>query len=161
MQGSNLVETAPNPEPPPLFLFMNTGKFTFTGAELGIEARFSGKFSSHLFFTYLDPREKTKGRPGQKWDASFRFEDKALFVSLQGQYITDYFSADLSQNPLPSYFLLNARASVELSRFCDIFLDINNILDTDYLIYLDLPGIETGSYPMPKRNVNLGITLKH
>jgi len=40
-------------------------------------------------------------------------------------------------------------------------LDINNILDTDYLIYLDLPGLGSGSYPMPKRNISLGITLKH
>jgi outer membrane cobalamin receptor len=161
MQGSNLVETGVNPSPPPQFLFMNTGKFTFTGAELGINARFSTKLTSNLFFTCLDPCEKTKGRTGQKWDLSLRFEDKALFASLQAQYITDYFGADHSQNPLPSYLLLNARAAVELSRFINIFLDINNILDTDYLIYLDLPGLGSGSYPMPERNISLGITLKH
>jgi len=161
MEGSNLVETGINPSPPPQFLFMNTGKFIFTGAEMGINARFSTKLTSNLFFTYLDPREKTKGRPGQKWDLSLRFEDKALFTSLQAQYITDYFGADHSQNPLPSYLLLNARAAVELSRFINIFLDINNILDTDYLIYLDLPGLGSGSYPMPGRNISLGISLKH
>jgi len=161
MHGSNLIETVSNPTPPPQFLFMNTGKFTFTGAESGIKARFSRKFSSHLFFTYLNPRENTKGRPGQKWDLSFRFEDKALFASLQGQYITDYFGANFSQSPLSSYLLLNARVIVELSRYINVFLDLNNILDTNYLIYLDLPGLGSGSYPMPKRNVNLGLTLKH
>lgn len=161
MLGSNLIETVSNPAPPPQFLFMNTGKFTFTGAESGIKARFSRKLSSHLFFTYLDPRENTKGRPGQKWDLSFRFEDKALFASLQGQYITDYFGANFSQSPLSSYLLLNARVVVELSRYINVFLDLNNILDTNYLIYLELPGLGSGSYPMPKRNINLGLTLKH
>jgi iron complex outermembrane receptor protein len=161
MQGSNLVETAPNPVPPPLFLFKNTGKFIFTGAELGLETRFSRNFFSSFFFTYLDPREKTKGRPGQKWDLSLIFEDKVLFGSLQAQYITDYFAADFSQSPLPSYLLVNARLAVDLGRFCDVFLELNNILNTDYLIYLDLPGAASGSYPMPRRNINLGITLKY
>lgn len=160
MQGSNLVETAANPTPPPLFLFMNTGKFTFIGTELGLDARFGRKIFARLFFTYLDPGEKTKGRPGQKWDLSFRFEDKAFFVSLQAQYITDYFASDHSQNALPSYLLVNGRLTVELSRSVQLFLDLNNIFDTDYLIYLELPGLGTGAYPMPKRNVNLGIALK-
>jgi iron complex outermembrane receptor protein len=161
MHGSNLIETGINPSPPPQFLFINTGKFIFTGAEMGINARFSTKLISNLFFTYLDPREKTKGRPGQKWDLTLRYDDEALFASLHAQYITDYFSADNSQNPLPSYFLLNTRVAVKLSRFIDIFLDMNNILDTDYLIYLDLPGQGSGSYPMPERNISLGIALKH
>jgi iron complex outermembrane receptor protein len=161
MHGSNLIETGINPSPPPQFLFMNTGKFVFTGAEMGINARFSRKFSSNLFFTYLDPREKTKGRPGQKWDLTLRFEDKALSASLKAQYIADYFGADHSQNPLPSYLLLNMRTAVKLNRFTNIFLDINNLLDTDYLIYLDLPGFGSGSYPMPGRNISLGITLTY
>ena len=159
MKGANLIETVPNPAPPK-FLFINTGQFTFTGTELGINARLTPKLSSNLFFTYLDPREKTKGRPKQKWDLSFRFIDKSIFASLQAQYITDYFAADLSQNPLPSYLLINARASIELNRFINIFLDVNNIFNSDYLIYLDLPGLGSGSYPMPKRNVNIGITIK-
>jgi iron complex outermembrane receptor protein len=161
MRGSNLIESGINPSPPPQFLFMNTGKFTFTGAELGINARFGTKLTSRLFFTYLNPQEKTRGRPGRKWDLSLQFKDKLLFASLQAQYITDYFGADHSQNPLPSYLLVNARAAVDLSRFINIFLDINNILNTDYLIYLDLPGLGSGSYPMPQRNISLGITLKY
>ena len=160
MKGSNLVETVPNPVPPK-YIFINTGQFSFTGTELGINARFTPKLSSNLFFTYLDPREKTKGRPGQKWDLSIRFMDKSIFVSLQAQYIASYFAADHSQNPLPSYLLLNAKASIELNRFINIFLDVNNIFNSDYLIYLDLPGLGSGSYPMPKRTVNLGITIKH
>ena len=159
MKGSNLIETVPNPTPPK-FLFINTGQFTFSGTELGINARFTQNFSSNLFFTYLNPREKTKGRPGQKWDYSFRFEKKSLFVSLQAQYITNYFAADLSQSPLPSYLLFNAKASIELNRFIHIFLDVNNIFNSDYLIYLDLPGLGSGSYPMPKRHVSIGITIK-
>jgi len=47
-----------------------------------IQIFFHFRQKTNLFFTYLDPREKIKGRPGQKWDLSLRFEDKALFAQI-------------------------------------------------------------------------------
>jgi len=160
MVGSGLVETMLNDSPPPKYLFMNSGNFIFRGVELGLSAKLHSKISADLFFTFLDPGEKTKGRPGQKWDISLIFQENILFLSLQTQFISRYFARDFSQSPLPSYLLINGRARVRLTRFLDVFLDFNNILNTDCRIYLELPGLASGIYPMPGRNIHFGISLK-
>lgn len=160
MKGSDLIETRLNVSPPPEFKFINTGEFTFKGAELSLRADFNQNLSGLLFYTYLDPGEKTRGRPGHKLNFSLRFREKSFYVSLQAQYVTDYFASDFSANPLPSYFLLNSRMIVNVSRTLELFLDINNIFDKDYRIYVDLPGIAAGAYPMPGRNLNFGIRIK-
>jgi outer membrane cobalamin receptor len=160
MKGSDLIETRPNVSPPPGFKFMNTGEFTFKGAEFSLRADFNQNISGLLFYTYLNPGEKTRGRPGQKLDFSLRLREKSFYISLQAQYVTDYFASDFSANPLPSYFLLNSRLIINISGALDFFVDINNIFDKDYRIYVDLPGIESGIYPMPGRNLNFGIRIK-
>jgi outer membrane cobalamin receptor len=160
MKGSSLIETAANPSPPPAFKFQNRGEFTFYGTELNLKAALSHSFSAFLFYTYLDPGEKTKGRAGQKWDFSLRFENDDVFASLQTQYVTDYYAEDFAQSRLPSYFLLNLRFEVNALSFLGIFIEMNNILDNNYLIYVDMPGIEAGPYPMPGRSLNIGFSIK-
>lgn len=160
MRGSDIIETALNPSPPPNFKFKNIGEFTFSGAELNLNAALSRSLSALLFYTYLDPGEKTKGRAGQKWDFSLRFEDDKVFTSLQAQYVTDYYAEDFSLSSLPSYFLLNMRFEVNALSFLGLFIEMNNILDRDYLIYVDMPGIAAGSYPMPGRSLNIGFRIR-
>ncbi|HZX10879.1 MAG TPA: TonB-dependent receptor [Acidobacteriota bacterium] len=159
MKGSNFIETQPNDSPPPLFQFRNTGKFVFSGIEAALRASINQNLSFRLFYTYLDAGEKTKGRPGHKTDLSLRWEESSYFVSLQGQYVTDYYAGDFSTRPLPSYFLLNTRMGFNISQKVKIFLDINNLLNKNYNIFVDLPGIASGVYPMPGRNLNLGIKI--
>ncbi|MEA2004779.1 MAG: TonB-dependent receptor [Acidobacteriota bacterium] len=160
MKGSNLIEIHPNMFPPPMFRFMNKGTFNFKGAELSLRAHMNSYLSGHLFYTYLHTGENTKGRPGQKVDCSLRFNKKILEGSIQAQYVTDYFACDFSQDPLPSYFLLNSRWILNVSSALEIILDINNILNKDYLVYVDLPGLGAGAYPMPGRSLNIGIRIK-
>lgn len=161
MKGFDLIETQPNVSPPPAFKFVNIGKFNFKGAEFSLKAAFNESLSGILFYTYLDPGEKTRGRPGQKWDFSLRLREKFFYVSLHAQYVTDYFAGDFSEKALPSYFLLNSRVIVDISKNIELFLDLNNIFNKEYRIYVDLPGIATGIYPMSGRNLNIGLKLKH
>lgn len=160
MEGSNLIESSLNDSPPPSFMLLNIGEFSFKGAELGLRARFNSNISAHLFYTYLDPGEKTRGRPGQKMDFGFRIKQKFLFASLQAQYIMDYFADDFSARPLSSYFLLSSRLSIEISPTVELMLDVNNIFNTKYNIYVDLPGVAAGIYPMPGCNLNIGLRIK-
>ena len=161
MNGSNLVETRPNPNPPPLFQFTNIGKYKFKGLEVSLIARISEELKGQLFYTYLDPAEKTMGRPGHKLDVSFRIERKPVFVSLNGQYVADYYAADFFNLSIPSYLVWNSRITMDISAQFEVFLEFNNIFDKKYQIFVELPGIASGEYPMPGRNLNLGLRLKY
>lgn len=161
MRGSNLIETRPNPHVGPGFLFMNTGEFTFNGFELGLHAAPHPNLEGRLFYSHMEHGDKTRGRPGNKLDALLRFHWDPLSASLNAQYVTDYYAGDFSQLRIPNYFLLGGRLSYGFHPAWKIFLDVHNLTDTDYLIYVDLPGISAGRYPMPGRSLNLGIRMTY
>ncbi|MGB9894257.1 MAG: hypothetical protein ACPLRA_07550, partial [Candidatus Saccharicenans sp.] len=107
-----------------------------------------------------DPGQQTIGKARQKYDFSLIFKKGRLFSSLMAQYVTDYYAGNNHTNPLPSFFLLNAKVDLELSRYFEVFLALNNILDVDYKIYVNLPGQAAGAYPMPGRSINVGLRIK-
>ncbi|MBN2245490.1 MAG: TonB-dependent receptor, partial [Candidatus Aminicenantes bacterium] len=159
MQGSNLVELAPNPDGIPPFKFQNTGSFRFYGGEVGLFARIHANLIGQVFYSYLDTGELTRGRPGHKFDLSIRYQRKQFSASLNSQYVADYFADDFSRLRMPNYFLLSSRLAYEITSGIELFCDLNNLLDTDYQIYVDLPGLEAGTYPMPGAAINLGIRV--
>lgn len=161
MRGSNLIETRPNPNALPMFLFMNTGEFAFNGFELGLHAALHTNFETRMFYSFMDPGEKTRGRPGHKLDGSFRFHWKPVSASLSAQYVADYYAGDLSQIRIPNYFLLGGRLAYRFLPAWEVFLNVHNLTDTGYLIYVDLPGMSAGRYPMPGRSLSLGIRMTH
>lgn len=156
MKGSNLIRTAPNGAPPPMFIFANTGEFSFYGAEVELDAVLTRHLSGHISHSYMDYGDHTKGRPGRKTDFSLRFGTKRLSAMLQGRYVTDYYAADRSESPIPSYFLLNSRVILTVSKGFDIIVDMNNLLNESYSIYGEFPGLTAGLYRMPGRNIQVG-----
>lgn len=158
MKGSNMIETVvQTQESAQSYVFKNTGAFDFYGVEAGLQIYLGSLFISELTYSYLNPGDKTKGRPGQKFDFSLRFNKKWLYAALQGQYVTDYFANDDSVDSLPSFFLLNARMIFKISKHVELFFDVNNIFDSDYLVYGEFPGLSSGAYQMPGRNMHVGI----
>jgi iron complex outermembrane receptor protein len=157
MKGSNMIQMVANQSPPPRFIFRNTGEFDFYGLEVGLRSDWGNWVSGEISYSYLDSGDYTQGRPGHKFDGSLRFRGKWFHAAVQGQYVSDYFAADFSKQPLPSYFLLNCRMALQLSRTIDLFMDMNNVFDTDYLVFGDFPGMNSGAYRMPGRNINLGV----
>lgn len=160
MEGSNLIQLTPNPGGKPPFKFQNTGAFRFYGIETGVFARIHENFTGQVFYSYLNTGDQTRGRPGHKLDLSLRFHKNEFAAALNGQYVVDYFADDFSRLRIPNYFLLNSRLAYKISPTIEVFCDLNNLLDTDYQIYVDLPGLEAGSYPMPGANINLGLRVK-
>lgn len=160
MKGTNLIRTVPNPAGPPPFIFANGGEFSFYGVEAEVEASFKRYFSGHIAYSYLHAGDHTKGKPGQKFDVSLRFREKAFSVALQGQYVTDYYAEDFSGNRIPSYFILNSRVMVPVVKGVELLVDVNNILGKDYHIYGEFPGLSAGLYRMPGRNIQVGIRIK-
>ena len=157
MRGSNLIETRPNPGPGNKFIFLNSGSFSFNGIELGVRVRPLVPLEIELSHAYLDPGNQTAGRPGHKWDGVLRLQTRHLSIQLQGQQVNSYFAASDSQRPLPAYFVLNSRLRVSFIRNLDVIIDLNNVLDEEYVIYGEFPGSSAGTFVMPGRNVSLGL----
>ena len=160
MRGTNLIETVPNPNAPPLFIFANTGEFSFYGAEIELEVFLNRYFSGNIAYSYLKAGDFTKGRPGQKIDFSLQYRKKSFDVFFQGQYITDYYAGDFSQNRISSYFILNSRVIIPVMKSVELLVDVNNIFDKNYQIYGEFPGLNAGLYRMPGRNLQIGIRFK-
>lgn len=157
MKGSNLVEMKWSASPPPMFRFQNAGQYTFTGFELSIHMDLFRTLFLQTSYSYLNTGSHTRGRPGHKFAGLLRLHKGRIFASLNSQYVTNYHAGDFSMLPLPSYFLMNSRLSIELSKKLDIFVDLYNLFNEDYLIYVELPGTASGAYPMPGRHVNIGL----
>jgi iron complex outermembrane receptor protein len=160
MRGSNLIQTVLNNTPPPLYIFANAGKFSFYGLEVELEAIINRFLAGHISYSYMDTGNLTRGKAGQKVDFSLRFKKKSFIAALQGQYITDYYAADFSRQPIASYFLLNARVIIPLAKWLDLLVDGNNILNKEYLVYGEFPGLTAGLYRMPGRNFQVGIRIQ-
>lgn len=160
MNGWDMIQLAANPTPPPQFKLTNIGHYKAKGLEASLRAQLSPFWQVSAFATYLDPGEETVGKAKQKYDFALIFKKGRLFSSLIAQYVTDYYAGNNKTNPLPSFFLLNAKIDFDLSRYFAVFLALDNILNVDYKIYVNLPGQAAGAYPMPGRSINLGLRIK-
>jgi len=157
MKGDNMILTIPNSSPPPMYVFSNSGEFSFYGIETELEAFLNRYLSGTISYAYMDHQDYTKGRPGQKADFSLTFHRKRLTTVLRGQYVDDYYAEDYSRGKIPAYFLLNARIAFDLTANLQLILDANNILDENYVIYGEFPGMTAGLYQMPGRNFQVGV----
>lgn len=160
MNGNDLIQLAANPTPPPAFKQVNIGHYRAKGIEASLRGQISPHLLASAFVTYLDPGEETIGRAKQKYDFSLIFKKGRVFSSIMAQYVTDYYAGNNHTNPLPSFFLLNAKIDLDLSRYFGVFLALNNIFDVDYKIYVNLPGQAAGAYPLPGRSINVGLRIK-
>jgi outer membrane cobalamin receptor len=160
MKGSNLIQTVPNMSPPPMYIFANTGEFSFTGAEVELEAGIGRNLFGHVAYSVMDTGDLTKGRPGSKTDVSLRFVNRRLQAMVQGQYVADYYAGDYSTNRISSYFLLNSRVIVPVAKEIELVVDVNNLFDTEYEIYGEFPGMSAGLYRMPGRNIQVGVRVR-
>ncbi len=149
MKGENLIQRG-----------QNIGEFEFKGIETGLRTQISKGLSGRIYYTYLDPGEKTTGRPGDKVDLALRYARDRLAISLSGQYITDYFAGDSRKEPISDYLVANTKVSYKVIPGLQAFFAVDNILDKGYEIYADLPGGAAGLYSMPKRTFAIGMTTK-
>ena len=85
--------------------------------------------------------------------------DHFLQPAITVQYISDYYAGDNSTQQLPSFSLLKYKLELDLARYFSILISLNNLLDTHYQIYVDLPE-GSGPYPRPGHSINLGLRIK-
>lgn len=160
MRGQNLIQTERISGRIPPFQFQNAGEFDFKGLEACLNAQIGREVSGRVYYTYLDPGEKTKGRPGNKVDLLLRYAKEKFFLSMNGQWVSDYFAEDSSKGRIDDYFVINTKMSYQVYTNLQVFLAVGNLLDREYELYVDLPGAQAGLYLMPKRTITAGVRFQ-
>ena len=138
----------------PRYRFENTDPFVYKGAEVGIIYT-AGWIKGEAFYSYLDPGERTRGKAKHTLTFSLYAEKRPLGFGINGKYVRDYYADDNGENPLPNYFLVNTRFNFSPFPFLRFFIHVENLLDTDYELYVDIPDA-AGVYEMPGRNITVG-----
>jgi len=159
MNGHDFIQTNPNPEPPPPFKMVNIATYRARGIEASLTGELYAGLTAKASMTLLDPEENTMGKAKQKYDFSVFFSQGRIFGAVTAQYVTDYYAGDNNTGLLPSFFLLNGKLELDITRYFSILISLNNILDTHYQIFVNLPEA-SGPYPMPGRSLNLGLRIK-
>lgn len=159
MNGHDFIQTQPNPEPPPQFKMVNVATYRARGVEASIAGQLYAGLQAEASITLLDPEENTRGKAKQKYDFSILFSRGRIFSAITAQYVSDYYAGDNNTGALPSFFLLDYKLELDVARYFSIFVSLNNLLDTHYQIYVDLPE-GSGPYPMPGRSLSIGLRIK-
>jgi outer membrane cobalamin receptor len=157
MKGENLIEVGANPSPPPMFLFQNIGKFDFRGVEAGVRLE-EDKLNGQVYYSHLNPKEKTMGRPEDKLSMKIRFHRSKSSLSLDGQYVWNYYAQNHHQDKIDAFFVLNSKVSYEITGHLELFAGVENILNELCQVYVDLPS-SSGVYQMPRRSFSVGFRI--
>jgi len=159
MEGTNLIRTVANPGGIPPFVFANTGRFQFKGLDLAVQSDFNRHLSVGFSYTFIDFGEYTRGKPGQKLNGEIRYRSDRLQAVISGHYVADYYASDQNRDQIPNYCILDTRWIVSLSHRLDLTFDVNNILNSDYRVFGEFPGLTSGLYQMPGRYLQMGLSF--
>ena len=130
--------------------FMNTGRIENYGLEFSANYLASQNLSVNANYSYLHMEYGVVGSPEHKFYIGADYSLKKWTFSTGLQYVGNLIlDEDLNKD---SFFLWNARVSFKVTRWLDIFVRGENLLNQDYSYY-------TG-YPMPGAVVLAGVSLK-
>lgn len=149
--AQNLIQTLPNPSPPPLFLFQNSGEAIQYGLETKLRVYPMEQTGIQLSYSYLDPDDLTAFNPEQQFKYMLMTRWDRFHAILFGKYVSGIFAGNDKAMKLPDYNLLNLSFTYNFSDV-DFKLKLKNLLDTDYDI---LP-----SYKAPGFHVMAGLTYR-
>jgi len=152
-QGDNLIVMVP-PAPPPPPQYRNSGAFTNTGVEFVWQYSPMESLDLHANYSYIHMETPLPATPGQNLFLSARYNLVRWDFLVKLQNIFDLYNETAEGIVVVenSYHLLGARIGYRATRFLDLFLMSNNLLDQDYQI--------NAGYPMPGISVMGGVNLK-
>jgi iron complex outermembrane receptor protein len=133
----------------------------------GLELASGGWLTEHVYlklsYAYVDIAEslpdgserQLRSRPRHSGWADLRFQwSDNLRFSLNGQYVADLYDLDDNQvhTRLPSFFVVDAKASKEFANGLSAYIAVSNITDKDYVFRI--------GDPQPGRTFRAGITFQ-
>ena len=151
--GQNLIVMVPPVAPPPP-LYMNSGEFNNKGIEFMIQYQLLESLKLHGNYTYIHMDNPLPGTPGQNLFVSSTYRLRKWQFRIKLQAIFDLYNDTGGEVEVVQhdYQLLGARIGYQATRFLNIYLAGNNLLDQSYQINY--------GYPMPGINFMGGFSLK-
>ncbi len=151
-RGQNMIKTVMIGGVP---LNVNTGKFKNFGGEFLTNIRVNKDLRFHVNYSYLYMENPIIASPEHSayFSGNYRIKDLSLNVNLQyihGLYT--FVASNPDNNVKVNYLVLNSRLSYNITKFFNVFVGVNNILDSKYEINYQ--------YPMPGINFNAGLNFK-
>ncbi len=159
----NMVQTVPNPNPPPQAINQNSGSFDIKGIEVNGELKPIDILSFVASYTYTDIEDadgsdknaNRAGVPENKISISGELKIAKLKLSMEWFYVAGlYDTSIISGAPIekvPDYYVVNAKGAYEIFKYAELFAGIDNLFDRDYE---QIPG-----YPMPGITVYGGLRV--
>jgi iron complex outermembrane receptor protein len=151
--GQNLIVLVPPAAPPPP-QYKNSGEFNNKGIEFMIHFKSQRGLRLNANYTYIHMKNPLPGTPGHNLFASssYRYKNWQFRIKLQAIFNLYNNTGQGVEVVEQSYQLLGARIGYQATRFLNIYLAGNNLLDQSYQINF--------GYPMPGINFMGGISLK-
>lgn len=152
-QVHNMIQTVPNPTPPPQTINQNSGAFDMRGVELALELRPIKPCRLNASYTYTDidnaktgnPYTNRQGVPENELSFLAEYTVKKLRLSAEVQYIAGLYDSDILSGgaigKVADYYVVNIKAAYPVVQYAEIFAGIDNLFDKNYE---QVPG-----YPMP------------
>ena len=150
LDAENIILTDDNPTPPPMKLNQNSGKLKNKGVELEASYLISKSFTVNGNYSFLKMETPVVGAPEHKAYLGGSFNQGGLHASTGLQYINGLYSS-VSPVKKENFLLWNARVSYQISDMIGVWVNGDNLLNTQYQI--------NDGYPMPGIAFMTGVNL--
>jgi iron complex outermembrane receptor protein len=151
--GKNLIVLVPPAAPPPP-QYQNSGEFNNKGIEFMISYTSRPGIRLHANYTLIHMKTPLPGTPGHNLftSAAYRYKKWQFRAKLQSIFKLYNETGNGVEVIEKDYQLLGVRVGCQVTRFLNLYLAGNNLLDQNYQINY--------GYPMPGINVMGGMNLK-
>jgi len=152
IDGKNMIQAVVVTAPPPLKI--NTGEFENMGIELNTDYKVSNNFGFLMNYTYLSTSKELLYAPDHELNLMGKYNWKSLTFMLDFKYVNNL-NTFVSENEATkeNYALLDLKINWHAQNWMNIFVDLNNIFDTNY-------QIDRG-YPLPAFNIIGGVEFRY
>lgn len=138
--------------------FKNIRSLDLRGFETSLTYVVVPHLNGTISFSRLDSGLYTAGRPEHKLDLTLRYKRDKITASANLQCVDNYFASDNRKDAIPNYAVLDAKFSYNIKDNWQVSLGVDNIFNSEYKIYADLPGTAAGVYTQPGRTFVLSST---
>ena len=122
--------------------FFNSGEFTHTGYELGLEWLPNDRIEIAANWTKLDLGNETLNAPGKKFNLFASMRIAATRLSGNLELVRNLYGGNFRMNPMNNYTVVDLYYDIPLSRLLMLNVSLTNLFDTQYqtMFGYSMPG---------------------